>query len=202
VSGSVSPTAARRRPRQPVVRVAPGTCWPPLGVGRPWVDRRFTSPPPGTDSTRGSSRAAPRRSRSCPSPRPCPRGSVAARSWSAAPASSAPPGPGAGRARGGTLELLHESPGVDVLNYPDAVAASPQGTLVVCEDGPGTTLLRGLTARGEIFPIAHAVDRVNDVTGPAFSPDGRTLFFNLMGEDPPYEPGMSFVVWGPWHRCT
>jgi secreted PhoX family phosphatase len=111
------------------------------------------------------------------------------------------PGRG-GHADGGVLELLYESPGIDVLSYPDALTASRGGSLVVCEDGPGTTLLRGITPRGEIFPIAYSVDRVNDVTGPTFSPDGRILFFNLMGEDPPYEPGMSFAVWGPWSRWT
>jgi hypothetical protein len=70
-----------------------------------------------------------------------------------------------------------------------------------CEDGIGTTILRGITTRGELFPIASAVDTRNDITGPNFSPDGRVLFFNVMGEDPPNEPGMTFAVWGPWHRA-
>ncbi|GIH19882.1 hypothetical protein [Rugosimonospora africana] len=72
--------------------------------------------------------------------------------------------------------------------------------LIVCEDGPGTTLLRGITAKGEIFPIASSVDLVNDVTGPTFSPDGSILFLNIMGEDPPNQPAMSFAVWGPWRK--
>ncbi|MGW5362571.1 alkaline phosphatase PhoX [Actinopolymorpha pittospori] len=109
---------------------------------------------------------------------------------------------GHGKAETGVLELLYESPGIDVLSYPDALTASNRGSLVIAEDGPGTVLLRGITPRGEIFPIAHAVDMVNDVTGPTFSPDGKVLFFNLMGEDPPYEPGMSFAVWGPWPKYT
>lgn len=100
----------------------------------------------------------------------------------------------------GTLELLWESPGVDVLNYPDAITVSPHGSLVIADDGVGTSLLRGITARGEVFPIAYAVDKVNDPTGPVFSPDGRTLFINLMGEDPPLDSGMSFAVWGRWSR--
>lgn len=100
----------------------------------------------------------------------------------------------------GTLEPLYESPGIDVLSYPDTLTASPDGTLVVCEDGPGTTLLRGITAKDEIFPIANAVDGKNDVTGPKFSPNGDILFVNIMGEDPPNQPAMSFSVWGPWRR--
>ena len=56
--------------------------------------------------------------------------------------------------------------------------------------------------RGEIFPIAYSVDLVNDVTGPTFSPDGSILFLNIMGEDPPNQPAMSFAVWGPWRRYT
>jgi secreted PhoX family phosphatase len=109
------------------------------------------------------------------------------------------PDPGIHR-DGGWLELLHESPAFEVLNFPDTLTVAPGGTLVVCEDGIGTTILRGITSRGELFPIAFAVDTRNDITGPNVSPDGSVLFFNIMGEDPPNEPAMTFAVWGPWHR--
>ena len=109
------------------------------------------------------------------------------------------PDPGR-RHDGGWLQLLYESPVFEVLNFPDTLTVAPGGSLVVCEDGIGTTVLRGITSRGEIFPIAYAVDTRNDVTGPNLSPDGRVLFFNIMGEDPPNEPGMTFAVWGPWGR--
>lgn len=99
---------------------------------------------------------------------------------------------------GGTLVLLYDSPGITTLSYPDAVTASNDGGLLVAEDGPGVALLRGIAPSGETFPIARAVDSRNDPSGPTFSPDGKVLFFNIMGEDPPNEPAMSFAVWGPW----
>lgn len=119
--------------------------------------------------------------------------------WAYTPSSRVPGNGTRGAADdGGTLTLLYESPGIETLSYPDAVTASNAGGLVVAEDGPGVALLRGIDAAGRSFPIAYSMDERNDPSGPTFSPDGRILFFNLMGEDPPYEPGMSFAVWGPW----
>jgi secreted PhoX family phosphatase len=99
---------------------------------------------------------------------------------------------------GGVLEVVFESPGPVVLNYPDAVTPDPAGALIIADDGIGTSLLRRLGRDGDPEPIVAAADGRNDPTGPTFSPDGRTLFFNLMGEDAPLDPAMTFAVWGPW----
>ncbi len=101
---------------------------------------------------------------------------------------------------GGMLELLLEAPGIWVLNYPDAVTVDESGLMLIADDGIGTSTLNAFTPSGDRYTIAEAMDGVNDPTGPTFSPDGTTLFFNLMGEDPPLEPAMSFAVWGPWDQ--
>ena len=64
--------------------------------------------------------------------------------------------PGVGRTTPGrrTLSLVYQSPGPDVLDFPDNVTTSPRGTLVVCEDNINDNYLRGLTPDGELFDIA------------------------------------------------
>lgn len=105
--------------------------------------------------------------------------------------------------RASVLRLAYESPGPDVLDFPDNVTTSPRGTLVVCEDNVNNNYLRGLTRRGRLFDIAlnrltssTGVDRSNDeFAGSTFSPDGHTLFVNIQASR-----GMTFAIWGPWHR--
>jgi len=103
----------------------------------------------------------------------------------------------------GRLQLLYESPGPDVLDFPDNVTTSPRGTLVVCEDNVNDNYLRGLTSGGQLFDIAlnrltssTGADRSGDeFAGSTFSPDGHTLFVNIQASR-----GMSFAIWGPWRR--
>jgi secreted PhoX family phosphatase len=107
--------------------------------------------------------------------------------------------------RSQTLSLVYQSPGPDVLDFPDNVTTSPRGTLVVCEDNTNDNYLRGLTQRGELFDIAlnrlvsslpPNAPRFNDeFAGSTFSPDGHTLFVNIQAGR-----GMTFAIWGPWHR--
>jgi uncharacterized protein len=107
--------------------------------------------------------------------------------------------------RSRTLRLVYQSPGRDVLDFPDNVTTSPRGTLVVCEDSDQDNYLRGLTPHGELFDIAlnrlvSSIDpfptRFNDeFAGSTFSPDGHTLFVNIQASR-----GMSFAIWGPWHK--
>jgi secreted PhoX family phosphatase len=103
----------------------------------------------------------------------------------------------------GRLQLLYESPGPDVLDFPDNVTTSPRGTLVVCEDNVNDNYLRGLTSGGQLFDIAlnrltssTGADRSGDeFAGSTFSPDGHTLFVNIQASR-----GMTFAIWGPWRR--
>ncbi|HEY0639074.1 MAG TPA: alkaline phosphatase PhoX [Pseudonocardiaceae bacterium] len=105
--------------------------------------------------------------------------------------------------RAGTLSLVYESPGPDVLDFPDNVTTSPRGTLVVCEDNVNNNYLRGLTKGGRLFDIAlnrlvgaSGNPRFDDeFAGSCFSPDGHTLFVNIQASR-----GLTFAIWGPWAR--
>ena len=102
-----------------------------------------------------------------------------------------------------TLELVYQSTGPDVLDFPDNVTTSPRGTLVICEDNVNDNYLRGLTRDGHLFDIAlnrlissTGTVRYNDeFAGSTFSPDGHTLFVNIQASR-----GMTFAIWGPWRR--
>ena len=95
---------------------------------------------------------------------------------------------------GGRLRLAFESTDRNQLERPDNITVSPRtGGLVLCENGSGKDLVRGVSTRGEIFPFCE----VNGATtsewaGATFSPDGRVLFVNLQS------PGVSYAITGPW----
>jgi secreted PhoX family phosphatase len=105
--------------------------------------------------------------------------------------------------RSRVLQLVYQSPGPDVLDFPDNVTTSPRGTLVVCEDGSNNNFLRGLSRGGQLFDIAlnRLVSRTgaarydDEFAGSTFSPDGHTLFVNIQASR-----GMTFAIWGPWER--
>jgi hypothetical protein len=100
------------------------------------------------------------------------------------------------------LQLIFQSAGPEVLDFPDNVTTSPAGTLVLCEDNVDDNFVRGLAQNGRLFDIAlnrlvsqlTGQPRFNDeFAGSTFSPDGQTLFLNIQASR-----GMSFAVFGPW----
>jgi len=101
------------------------------------------------------------------------------------------------------LRLVYQSPGPDVLDFPDNVTTSPRGTLILCEDNTNDNYLRGLTRKGELFDVAlnrlvsiTGADRSGDeFAGSTFSPGGETLFVNVQASR-----GITFAIWGPWGR--
>ena len=113
----------------------------------------------------------------------------------------------------GKLHLLHQAegdltrPDASNVDMPDNITTSRSGTLVVCEDGDGDNLVRGLTRGGTLRDIALnrlvGRDRNGDpqlrygdeFAGASFSPDGGTLFINIQASR-----GISFAIWGPWER--
>jgi hypothetical protein len=109
-----------------------------------------------------------------------------------------PRGAGSGTGGEGDLLLIYESQSREVLNAPDNITVTPRGGLVLCEDGPGTCYLRGLSARGEIFPFARNIHSQAEFAGATFSPDGRVLFVNVQGRGAPTDPARTFAIWGPW----
>jgi secreted PhoX family phosphatase len=101
------------------------------------------------------------------------------------------------------LQCVFQSPGAEVLDFPDNVTTSQRGTLILCEDSSGDNYLRGLTTQGELFDVAlnrlHTAGGVprfgDEFAGSTFSPDGSTLFVNIQAS-----AGMTFAIWGPWAR--
>ncbi|MFC7403002.1 alkaline phosphatase PhoX [Citricoccus sp. GCM10030269] len=95
---------------------------------------------------------------------------------------------------GGQLVLVYESTDPEVLQSPDNICVSPNtGGLVLCEDGGGKDLLRGVTTDGQIFDLAElASDNTSELAGATFSPDGQILFFNVQ------TPGITYAITGPW----
>lgn len=97
---------------------------------------------------------------------------------------------------GGTLKLVFESPDPKLLTAPDNICVSPRGGLVICEDSPSNTYIRGITHDGRIFDFARDLAGIlerGEFAGATFSPDGQTLFVNMQ------RPGLTYAIWGPWH---
>lgn len=97
-----------------------------------------------------------------------------------------------------TLTLLFESPSRSVLELPDNMTISPQGSALLCEDGPVENFLRGITPDGEIFDFAlNAIEnrQGEEFAGSTFTPDGEVLFVNIQASS-----GLTFAIWGPWEK--
>jgi hypothetical protein len=120
------------------------------------------------------------------------------------------------RAAPATLELFFESNDPASFNFGDNLAVAPNGHLVVCEDpywgGQKTFLpraidssapcfLRGVTPQGSVYDIAR-LHGGSELAGACFSPDGRTLFVNVMSRAKTLaiwaEPGSRWGEAGPW----
>ena len=75
----------------------------------------------------------------------------------------------------------------------DNLALAPWGDLILCEDGPGSQYLRGLTPDGQIYDLARNAHRdESEFCGACFSPDGKTMFVNVQ------RPGFTYAIEGPW----
>jgi len=99
----------------------------------------------------------------------------------------------------GKLKLIYESHEEAALDMPDNICVSPNGGLIVCEDGNNEQYVRGLTRDGKIFDFAKNIlpgYEDKEFAGGAFSPDGQTLFVNIQ------TPGVTLAIWGPWERGT
>lgn len=111
----------------------------------------------------------------------------------------------------GRLTLLFEPDDDDLLDSPDNITFTPQGSLLLCEDGSSSRRqkLVGLTLDGQ--PFDFAVNNLSEVepwasarmgdgsgaewAGANFAHNGNTLFVNIQSS-----PGVTFAIWGPWGR--
>ncbi|TCJ33215.1 alkaline phosphatase PhoX [Parafrankia sp. BMG5.11] len=84
---------------------------------------------------------------------------------------------------------------------PDNITGSAAGDLFIAEDNPGPAL-HMITSAGVLSRFLHLPDhRASEITGPAFSPDGRRLYFSSQrGKDGRGRTGMTFEVSGPFRR--
>ncbi len=116
------------------------------------------------------------------------------------------------------LTAIYVSPSTDEADAPDNITLSPTGTILLCEDGGGESVL-GFQTRGTRLlrvagdgrigvmgennmdldngvpgkPVIEAGDyRDSEWAGATFSPDGKTLFVNIQ------TPGVTFAITGPW----
>jgi secreted PhoX family phosphatase len=94
----------------------------------------------------------------------------------------------------GTLELFLEPDDPAVVDMCDNLTVAPWGDLVVAEDGGGVDRLLRVTPEGAVHPLARNLAGDGEVTGPTFSPDGTTLFFNVQWQ------GVTVALTGPWER--
>ena len=98
----------------------------------------------------------------------------------------------------GRLQLFSESDDDRLFSYCDNIAVAPWNHLVVCEDkgvSAPVNHLKGITPSGKVYAIGrNAHPERGELAGVCFSPDARTMFFNI------YHPGMTLAVTGPWKR--
>lgn len=119
-----------------------------------------------------------------------------------------------------TLRALFVSPGESVADNPDNITVTPQGGLLVCEDGGGLSengelvtgaRLLGIAQDGSSFVFAEnniVIDsplpdrpfiepndyRGREWCGACFDPTGTYLYVNIQ------TPGITFAITGPWQQ--
>ena len=97
------------------------------------------------------------------------------------------------RAPDGVLELFYEVADTTQMLNPDNIMPTPGGNLLVCEDPRVQAHARFLlvTKSGDVRTLGRGVLE-GELTGPAFSPDGTTLFINMQ------KVGLTLAITGPW----
>jgi hypothetical protein len=93
---------------------------------------------------------------------------------------------------GGTLTVIAQSEDVSVLDHPDGITVAPWGDVFLCEDGGGQKHMRILTADGQVSDFARNAASDHELAGICFSPDGKTLFVNMLYQ------GVTLAITGPF----
>ena len=94
----------------------------------------------------------------------------------------------------GTIELFFESSNSNDLNMPDNIVLSPNGNVILCEDGKGTDRLVCIKPDKTISYLASNALNNSEIAGACFSPDNKILFINI------YKPTITLAIKGPWHQ--
>lgn len=87
-----------------------------------------------------------------------------------------------------------------ILTGVDNITLSKEGELVVGEDG-GDLQVVALTKSNRLVPLAQLTGHSSsEITGPAFSPDGRRFYFSSQrGTSGSSTDGVTFEITGPFH---
>lgn len=123
------------------------------------------------------------------------------------------------RSRGdGDLTLVYESDGAEALDSPDNLCVTPRGGLILCEDDASgdsdlnpanpdienVNRLIGFSREGGVFEFAVNILNDAELAGATFSPDGETLFVNILGSTSgtvdSSDEGMTIAITGPWAK--
>ena len=94
------------------------------------------------------------------------------------------------RNRPGKLDLFLEPNNGNLVENCDNLTLAPWGDLIICEDGRRPQYLVGVTPEGKAYRFGKT--KLSEFAGPCFSPDGNTLFVNILN------PGMTLAITGPW----
>jgi secreted PhoX family phosphatase len=98
-------------------------------------------------------------------------------------------------------DSLHAEP---ILDSVDNILVTPGGDLVIVEDkSEANQQAVAISADGEIFPLVElSGQQGSEVTGPAFSPDGRHFYFSSQrgpgAGGATGSAGITYCVSGPW----
>ncbi len=84
--------------------------------------------------------------------------------------------------------------GADQPDGPDTIAAGPNGSLMIAEDGRGHQHLLSVSASGRTSLFARNALSHSELTGVCFSPDRRSLYVGIQDE------GVTFAITGPFLR--
>jgi secreted PhoX family phosphatase len=94
--------------------------------------------------------------------------------------------------------ITHPNP---ILTGVDNITLAQDGSLLVGEDG-GNLQIVVVTHSGQLLPLIQLIGHdLSEVTGPAFSPDGKRLYFSSQrGRTGFSNAGITFEVEGPFHH--
>ncbi|MEM1060256.1 MAG: alkaline phosphatase PhoX [Verrucomicrobiota bacterium] len=98
------------------------------------------------------------------------------------------------------LELFVEPNDGNLLENADNLCVAPWGDLIVCEDNTkhatsSEQYLIGVTPEGKCYRLGRNALNTSELSGVNFSPDGQTLFVNIM------YPGATLAISGPWEKA-
>jgi secreted PhoX family phosphatase len=90
------------------------------------------------------------------------------------------------------LSVVAHSEDAATLDMPDNITVAPSGDLFVAEDGLEGNYLRRVTREGVVSDFARNAVSASELSGPCFTPDGRTMFVNIQHD------GLTLAIQGPF----